>query len=305
MPVYNAQRYLAAAVQSVLDQTFSDFEFIVINDGSTDRSETILQEFAAKDSRVRVVSRPNTGLTRALNEALSLAKAPLIARMDADDISLPQRLELQVARFGAEPDLVLLGGAYELIDAAGRLLTTRQAPLDNQTLNDTLLGGRNPFCHPTVMMSADALQKVGGYDPATELAEDLDLFLKLAEVGRVACLSDVLLRYRLHSGSVSEKKQQAQVQMLKHVCESAWARRGIQREFQGGAPWRPVSGRKSTHQFALQYGWWAFNSAQRRTAMVYGMKAIGAVPWNLDGWRLLACAMLKRVSPPASGKSAG
>ena len=127
MPVYNAQRYLASAVQSVLDQTFSDFEFIIINDGSTDRSEAILQEFASKDPRVKIVSRPNTGLTRALNEALSLARAPLIARMDADDLSLPRRLELQVARFGADHDLVLLGGAYELIDAAGRLLTTRQA----------------------------------------------------------------------------------------------------------------------------------------------------------------------------------
>src|ERR1051325_5151993 len=106
MPVYNAERYLREAVQSILNQTFSDFEFLIINDGSTDQSQLILQEYAARDARIVLKSRPNTGYTRALNELLAMARGELIARMDADDISEPQRLALQAALLRENPDLI-------------------------------------------------------------------------------------------------------------------------------------------------------------------------------------------------------
>ena len=123
MPVYNAQRYVAEAVQSILTQTMGDFEFIIIDDGSTDDSTRILRDWAQRDSRIRLVSRPNTGLCVALNEGLAMANGRYIARMDADDISLPQRFALQLEYLKTHEKLVCIGGSFLLIDAAGRMLT--------------------------------------------------------------------------------------------------------------------------------------------------------------------------------------
>ena len=294
MAVYNAEGFLDAAVRSILGQLFGDFEFIIIDDGSTDRSNEMLQDFARKDNRIRLISRPNKGLTPSLNEGLKLARGEFIARMDADDVAMPDRLKIQVEFMRAHPQVSLLGGAYELIDGAGRMLTTLRPPTDNATLQEHALSGRTPICHPLAMMRRDALEKVGGYDEQFAVAQDLDLWLKLGEVGEFACVPDVLLRYRQHEDSVSEKKQALQVQNMRLACKRAYARRGIQREFLGESGWRPTSSRRSKHEYALRYGWWAFNSAQRKTAMIYGLKAIAATPWNAAGWKLLTCAIAKK-----------
>jgi glycosyltransferase involved in cell wall biosynthesis len=296
MAVHNAQAYLEAAVESILAQTFSDFEFIVIDDGSTDRSPHMLADVASRDPRVRLETRANRGLTKSLNEAIHLSTGELIARMDADDIARPTRLQIQVDFLRAHPEVVLLGGGYELIDGAGRLLTRIIPPVDDATLQEHALSGRTPICHPLAMMRRDAVLKVGGYDEKMLVAQDLDLWLKLGEVGKLACVPDILLQYRQHSRSVSEKKQDLQVQNMKLACERACARRGIQREFKGEAGWRPASDRASRHRFALQYGWWAFNSGQRKTAMIYGSKAIAARPFSADSWRLLLCSAIKSAS---------
>jgi hypothetical protein len=105
----------------------------------------------------------------------------------------------------------------------------------------------------------------------------------------------VILNYRLHNRSVSEKKQQMQIENMRLACQQACQRRGIQREFKGALPWRPDSSRDSRHQFALRYGWWAFKSRQRATSLVYGVRAISINPLKLDGWRLFACAALKKL----------
>jgi len=118
MSVYNAEKYLCKAIDSIVAQTFADFEFIVIDDGSTDSSPQILKRFAEKDSRLRVETRANKGLTRSLNEAIALSRGEFLARMDADDIALPNRLQIQVDFLQAYSDVVLLGGGYELIDGA-------------------------------------------------------------------------------------------------------------------------------------------------------------------------------------------
>src|SRR5438046_2743554 len=152
MSVYNAQRYLAAAIDSILAQTFTDFEFIIIDDGSTDRSSQILADFANKDSRIRVETRANKGLTRSLNEAIALSRGEFLARMDADDIALPNRLEVQVRFMREHRDVVLLGGGYELIDGAGRFLRKMIPPSDDATLQEHALSGRTPICHPLAMM---------------------------------------------------------------------------------------------------------------------------------------------------------
>jgi glycosyltransferase involved in cell wall biosynthesis len=298
MAVYNAERYLAEAVDSILAQTFRDFEFVVIDDGSTDASGAMLRDYAANDKRVRLIRRANKGQTPSLNEGIELAETDLIARMDADDVCLPQRLEKQVAFMQQHPQVVLLGGAYALIDAAGRLLCMIDPPRDNATLQDHALSGRTPICHPLAMMRREAVRKVGGYDPQFQVAQDLDLWLKLGEVGELACVPELLVKYRQHEQSLSETKQQLQQAEMRLACERAYLRRNVRRQFLGDANWRPTSDRTSRHRFALRYGWWAFNSAQRRTALVYGMKAIRALPFSADSWKLLLCAGVKKLPTP-------
>jgi glycosyltransferase involved in cell wall biosynthesis len=303
MSVYNGEKYLAAAIESIRAQTFSHFEFIIIDDGSADGSPQILKRFAEKDSRLRVETRANKGLTRSLNEAIAQSRGEFLARMDADDVALPNRLQIQIDFLRAHPDVVLLGGGYELIDGAGRVLTRMIPPTDDATLQEHALSGRTPICHPLAMMRRDAVAKVGGYDESLAVAQDLDLWLKLGEVGKVACVPDVLLRYRQHPKSVSEERQAMQIENMRLACQRACARRGIAREFKGDVGWRPTSDRASRHRFALQYGWWAFNSGQRRTAMVYGTKALGAQPFSAESWRLLICSAIKPmpISSPSRG----
>jgi hypothetical protein len=156
-----------------------------------------------------------------------------------------------------------------------------------------MLSGRNPFCHPLVMMRRDAVIRAGGYTTDLPAAEDLDLWLKLGELGDVACLLDVLVDYRMHGHSISESRQALQIRNMRVACERACERRGIQCEFKGGEPWRPLNTRESRHNFTLRYGWWAFNNGQRKTAMIYGAKAVAIKPWKESGWRLLACAAVK------------
>jgi glycosyltransferase involved in cell wall biosynthesis len=293
MAVFNGEKYLREAVESILNQTFRDFEFIAIDDGSTDGSKMILDELARRDPRLRVVSRPNKGLTPTLNEGLSLARGRYVARMDADDVAMPTRFEKQVAFLDANPDVVLLGGAYELIDEEGRLLTVQRPAVDDATLQSHCLAGRTPICHPLAMMRREALQQVGGYDESYSVAQDLDLWLRLGEVGRLACVTDVLLKYRMHETSVSEKKQQQQVANMRRAVESAGRRRGVAVQFEGEAGWRAMGGRESRFRQAAKFGWWAWHSGQSRTARHYALRAIRAMPLRAEGWKLLLAALFR------------
>jgi glycosyltransferase involved in cell wall biosynthesis len=295
MPVYNARRYVAQAVESILAQTVTDFEFVIIDDGSTDGSTAILRRYAERDGRIRLVSRPNTGLVRALNEGLSLVRGPFVARMDADDISLPDRFALQLAAFRANDRLVALGGSFVCMDAAGRHLTRFEQPTDDATIQSHLLRGHCALGHPTAMMRREAALAVGGYDEAFATAEDLDLWLRLGERGELGNVPEVVLKYRLHAESVSEASGERQRQAFRRACEAAWKRRGVEGVFDPaqGDWWRPGPGRSSQHRYALQYGWWAFNCGERRTALHYGLRAVAQLPFASEGWRLLACAALK------------
>lgn len=296
LPVFNSESYLTDAVQSLLSQTHQDLEIIAIDDGSTDSSLSILSRFARQDSRLRVIMRKNTGIETALNEGIDAARSEFIARMDSDDVAAPDRVTRQVEYLRSHDRVVLLGGAYRLIDGAGRYLTTLTPPPDNATLQAYALSGRNPFCHSLVMMRREAFYRAGGYREDLPAAEDLDLWLRMGEIGELACLGHVLLDYRLHANSISERRQRLQTDNMRTACLRACERRGVHHEFKGGEPWRPGSSRNSRHHFALRYGWWAFQNQQRRTAMIYGLKAVTLNPLNSEGWRLLACGAIKHPS---------
>ncbi len=295
MPVYNTEKYVAEAVESVLNQTFNNFEFLIIDDGSSDNSLTILKQYAEQDQRIRLVSRPNTGYVVALNEMLQLAQGKYVARMDSDDVALPERFSRQVDFLESNSNVVCVGGSFELIDEKGRLLTRLELPQSNVEIQKLILAGHTSICHPCAMIRQKALIEFGGYNEAMLPTEDLDLWLRLGEVGALANLKDTVLKYRLRMHSVSQQAQEQQRSKARQACEQAWQRRGIEGHFEATEPWRPESSRFSQHHFRLQYGWWAFNSGQRQTALIYGTQAIAVRPFAVEGWKLLACAAFKRL----------
>lgn len=216
MAVYNARPFLGQAVGSILAQTFSDFEFIIIDDGSSDGSKEVLEHYAVRDERIRLISRPdNRGLTKTLNEGLTHVRAPLVARMDADDIAMPKRLRLQVDYLRRHPSCVLVGGQVLLIDEKGGRACHEELPayyedlwkgmpLDHAEIDQSLLIEGWPLMHPAVLMRRDALQEVNGYREQFKVCQDHDLFLRMAEVGRVANLPNVLIKYRCHPSQVTQ-----------------------------------------------------------------------------------------------------
>ena len=292
MPVCNGAAYLRQAVESILHQTFSDFEFLIIDDGSSDESLRLLQAYAWRDARIRLRSRENRGLTATLNELIAQARGEFLARMDADDIALPDRLARQVDFLRRHSEVLCVGGAFDFIDGAGRYLTTLYPVRTDQEIQDHLLRGHCAIAHPASMARAQSVRDVGGYQ--CDLVEDLDLWLRLGERGQLANLSDVVLRYRLHSDSVSEHAGPRQREAGREACARAWLRRGIANGvYEAGAGWRPGRSRASRYEFMLQYGWWAWNSHERTTAQLYGLRAIQAQPLRAEGWKLLLVSLLK------------
>ncbi len=289
LPVHDARRHLAQAVESVLAQSFRDFELLLLDDGSRDGSRTLLERYATGDPRALLHRLPHRGLVATLNEGLARAAAPLVARMDADDVALPRRFELQVAFLDAHPEVICVGGGYERIDARGRTLQRFDAlPVEDAEIQERLLAGDTVLCHPTVVMRREAVLAAGGYDPDAILAEDLDLYLRLGERGSLALVPEVVLRYREHPASLSMRRHPAQLAAMRRVCTRAWQRRGIQGRFENTG-WLPTS-RREAHDFMIRYGWLGFARGDRRMLFDYALQAIRFAPLHSGGWRLLAKA---------------
>ncbi len=205
MSVYNGTRYLYAATQSILDQDFRDFEFLIVNDGSTDDSSRILHKLAAGDCRIKLIEQENCGLVTSLNNMVALAKAPLIARMDCDDISMPNRFSKQISYMAKHPDVGILGtNTHDLTDD-GRIVIARDSyPLTHAEAKAWLKNGP-PLCHPSVVMRTALIRKLGGYRAAFRHAEDYDLWLRASRSTSIANLPERLLLYRRSEGQVSQK----------------------------------------------------------------------------------------------------
>ena len=211
MSVYNGERFLREAVESILDQSFREFEFIIIDDGSDDRSASILDSYQKNDPRVRVFHQENRGLVESLNLGCRLARGTYIARMDADDISFRNRLMCQVDFMEKHPEVGVVGGAIEIINATGNSLITHRYPIKHCEINEALLRGDCSLVHPAVLMRKEVFVSVGGYRKIVVDAEDYDLWLRIAENSQLANLEVVVLKYRRHVNqlSVHKCKQQA------------------------------------------------------------------------------------------------
>lgn len=205
MSVYNAERFLAPAVESILRQSFENFELLVVNDGSGDGTATMLDKFAGQDSRLRVIHQRNRGLVWSLNRLIEEARAPLIARMDGDDISLPNRFERQIDFLRRNPDFGVVGTNTDDIDEEGSVTEcTDLHPLDHATLVDALQD-RSPICHPSVMMRSAVVRAAGAYRAAYQHCEDYDLWLRLSTRTKLGNLPERLLYYRRSSGQISNR----------------------------------------------------------------------------------------------------
>lgn len=204
MAVYNAEQYLEEAITSVLNQTYTDFEFIIIDDGSTDTTQAILKKFGTEDSRVKIFfNEKNIGLTRSLNRALSRSQGFYIARMDGDDVSVSDRLEKQVGFLLKNQEVVALGTNVIKIDETGK--EVKKVLLSNFDLTKRLKK-RNCLVHGSMIYTHAALQTIQGYDERFGLAQDYDLILRLIQVGKIACLEDFLYRLRSTKNNLSTKK---------------------------------------------------------------------------------------------------
>jgi glycosyltransferase involved in cell wall biosynthesis len=200
LPVYNAETYIAEAIESILTQSYKNLELILINDGSTDRSLDIMQSYA--DIRIQIISRENRGLVASLNEGIMKAKGKYIARMDADDISLPKRFEEQVAFLEMYPEVGLCGTAVIIFGDKIKGKIWRLPQSDNRIKSELLFS--SALAHPTVMMRRELIEKYGlFYDPAFQHAEDFELWTRFAEYTDIANLPEPLLKYRVLENSVS------------------------------------------------------------------------------------------------------
>jgi len=200
MPVRNVAAYVGDAVASILAQRFDDFELIVVDDGSDDGTASVLA--GVRDARLRYVRRPAGGVTVTLNQGIAMSCGRLIARMDGDDIALPERLARQVAFLDDHPDVGVLGTGWREMGPGGEVVDVAPPLTDDAGLK-ALLPRRNPFAHPTVMIRRSAGDAVGWYDERWPIAQDYDLWIRLASITRFANLREPLLLRRFTPGMTS------------------------------------------------------------------------------------------------------
>lgn len=216
MPVYNAEKFLSEAIESILSQSFKDFEFLIINDGSTDHSEDII--FSYQDPRIRYIKNEiNQGIVFSRNKGLQLALGEYIASMDADDICLPERLEKQVAYMDAHKNIAICGTSFIFSDGKKRRVQS-----ESKTLITTLSLG-NCYGASTVMIRKDVLSRHSlGYNPEYSFGEDYELWLKIARHADLGGIPQILVQYRVHTVSITHSFTKAQRKSYTHKIRIQW-----------------------------------------------------------------------------------
>ena len=210
--VHNGAEFIERCIDSLSRQTFDDFEIVVCNDGSTDSTAEFLENLRPREPRLRTIGNATRrGLAFSLNRCIEAARAPLFARLDADDVSLPHRLERQQAALASDADLVLLGSNVMYVDPIGSPLQASSLPTDDATIRAQSYFC-NPFAHPTVIMRRDCLDKAGlRYDPMFETTQDWELWLRVMQCGKVGNLRDILVHQTIHRHSISKTRRGLQL----------------------------------------------------------------------------------------------
>lgn len=197
MPAYNAEKYIGEAIESILNQSYKNLELIIIDDCSIDNTWNVIQEYSKKDKRIQLVkNRNNLKLSKTLNKGINLARGIFIARMDADDVSLPKRLELQVNYLLKNTEVGIVGGVMEITDINGCITGKREYPKNDKLIRRNMFF-YSPFSHPLIMIRASVLKLSGLYDPSYNPAEDYELYFRIGLYTKFANLPSTLLRYRI------------------------------------------------------------------------------------------------------------
>lgn len=289
IPVYNAEKYLAKAIESILSQTFPYFELIIIDDGSTDKSLEIIKNYANSDERIKYISRENKGLIYTRNEGIELAQGKYIALMDADDISLPDRLEQQYNYLEKHDDYIAVGSFAALIDSDGDDLCDFGQYITHDEIDKAHLDGfGGAIINPTAFIKREAIQSINGYSKDYPHAEDFDFWLRLAEIGRLTNIPKVMLFYRQHVESVGYAKRESQIKSTQKAIYDAYVRRNL----------NPDSTKISLNKIVLptkldiylKWGWWAMHGKNLNTARKYAVKILKSAPWKKEAWKLLFCS---------------
>ncbi len=222
MPAYNAAPYIEDAVRSILTQTFTDFELLIIDDGSTDKTASILAEFS--DKRIRVFAQENKGIVSSLNRAIDLSRAPIIARHDADDRSKPQRFAQQLQFLDSNAGVVLVGSSMSVMDMGGKYLHDHYVLTGNAELKQELLV-RSPFAHGSVMFRKEAFEHAARYSQEDWPAEDYGLWLRMAKEGRFANIDTPLYIYRENKEGISMSNASEQIAKTARIRGLGWGLR--------------------------------------------------------------------------------
>lgn len=287
IPVYNAERYIAEAVESILAQTFADFELLIVDDGSTDSSLFIVEAYARRDDRIRVTSRKNCGIVATRNELLSKSIGQYCALLDADDIALPERLSHQVRYMEQHPHVVVVGSRVLLIDSDGEPIHEMADLFTHEQIDRQHLEGITQIYHPSAMLRREAVEQVGGYRDDYPSAEDLDLYLRLAEIGQVVNLADVLTRYRQHLASDGYTRRQLQIRCANAAANSARRRRGLPPLQQNAEEIYQAT----TADHYRKWSWWALGSGNVNTARKYAIAAVRQQPFAMESWKTMYCSL--------------
>jgi glycosyltransferase involved in cell wall biosynthesis len=289
MSVFNGGpyiRYLDEAVGAVLAQTLTDFEMVIVDDGPDTETAVAVAALARRDRRIRVVHRRTGSHAVRLNEALAAARGRLIAIADADDVSLPHRLEREAAFLDAHPEIVGVGGWLLAIDADGLPLVEVRQESAHEAIEAMHMRGLGGVPHPAGMVRADALRSIGGYRDGFHGFEDFDMWIRLAEVGRLANLPEILLRYRRHPGSLCHTRIAELRTAVGRSLREACSRRGVPFTWDPG-PWpRAVPEWESLRAVAYH----ALHAGYAPTARKYAAAALRLRPSCWRSWLLLALA---------------
>lgn len=290
-PIYNGGKYLDAAIESILSQTFNDFELLLLDDGSTDGSLGRLEYYASQDSRCKVFSSANRGLVDTLNEGVNLAVGDILFRMDHDDISLPGRFEKQIDYLAEHPECVLVGSRVLLIDPDGMPIMEMGDRMVHEEIDEGLSWGGAFIFHPAVAMRKSVVQQIGGYRAEYGYAEDLDLFLRMAEVGRLANLPEVLVWYRQHTSSMSYAGRDRQFKSILAATADARLRRNNNVDTVPPGMWSDKDADSTIADVHRKWAWWALANGNLATARKHAWKALSKNPFNFESVKLCACVL--------------
>jgi glycosyltransferase involved in cell wall biosynthesis len=283
MPVFNGEQYLAAAIESVLSQTLPDFELILIDDGSADGSGNIIRRHAARDSRIVARFLEHRGVAAARNQGVELASGRFVAFLDADDVAEPDRLALQREHLERRTDCVALGGQILFVDQDGWPLYRSDLPTDHTAIDEAHLSGVGcVLSQGTSAISRDAIIRVGGFRSQFQVAEDLDLLLRLAEIGRLANLTEPVIRCRLHRDSLTQSHLESGHRFTAAAIQEARTRRGLP----PAAVVVPEAPRRSPATESMFRAMKAHRSGFHRTARRYALRSLRQAPLDPAAWRV-------------------